>query len=311
MNNAIDLSQLPAPNIIEPLDYETLLAERKARLVALYPEEEREAITELLALESEPTVKLLQENAYRELLLRQRINEAVRAVLLPYATGADLDNVAALMSTRRLVIDPGDPAATPPVPPTLESDAALRIRAQEAWEGLSPGTRPGYEHAARSADGRVRDVRALSPAPAEALVVVLSHEGDGVASAELLQVVETQLLDDDGPRIIGDRLTVQSAEIVEYEIDAVLHLYDDASPTAELTLNEAHQRTDEFVQMHHRLGRPLGVSVYRDAIKAAMHAPGVMHVELTQPAEHVLTLPTQAARCTGVKIALGGGYADG
>ena len=61
---------------------ETLLAERKARLIALHPEEEREAVAELLALESEPTVKLLQENAYRELLLRQRINEAARAVMI-------------------------------------------------------------------------------------------------------------------------------------------------------------------------------------------------------------------------------------
>lgn len=31
----IDLSQLPAPDVVEPLDYESLLAERKATLISL------------------------------------------------------------------------------------------------------------------------------------------------------------------------------------------------------------------------------------------------------------------------------------
>lgn len=35
--HAIDLSQLPAPQIIEQLSYETLFAERKAQLNALQP----------------------------------------------------------------------------------------------------------------------------------------------------------------------------------------------------------------------------------------------------------------------------------
>lgn len=34
----IDLSQLPAPDVVETLDYETLLAERKGTLISLYPE---------------------------------------------------------------------------------------------------------------------------------------------------------------------------------------------------------------------------------------------------------------------------------
>ncbi|MCF7694669.1 baseplate assembly protein, partial [Mycetohabitans sp. B2] len=61
----IDLSQLPAPDVIEPLDYETLFAQRKAQLIALYPLEEQADIAATLALESEPMVKLLQESAYR------------------------------------------------------------------------------------------------------------------------------------------------------------------------------------------------------------------------------------------------------
>jgi phage-related baseplate assembly protein len=34
----INLSLLPAPTVVEVLDYEALLAERKATLISLYPE---------------------------------------------------------------------------------------------------------------------------------------------------------------------------------------------------------------------------------------------------------------------------------
>ena len=166
MNSPIDLSRLPAPNIIEPLDFETLLAERKARLIALYPEEERDAITELLALESEPLVKLLEENAYRELVLRQRINEAARAVMLAYAKDADLEHLGALFEVGRLVTDPGKPDAIPPVPPSYEKNSELRRRIQLSLDGLSTaGPAQAYVFHALSANGNVKDASVSSPAP--------------------------------------------------------------------------------------------------------------------------------------------------
>lgn len=91
----IDLSQLPAPQIIEVPDFESLLAERKEALIALYPADEQAAMRRVLALESEPVVKSLQENTYREILLRQRINEAAQAVMVAYAIGSNLDQQAA------------------------------------------------------------------------------------------------------------------------------------------------------------------------------------------------------------------------
>jgi phage-related baseplate assembly protein len=76
------------------------VAERKATLISLYPEAERAAISRTLALESEPIVKLLQENAYREVILRQRINDAAKAVMLAYSTGADLDQFGGILTPR-------------------------------------------------------------------------------------------------------------------------------------------------------------------------------------------------------------------
>lgn len=90
---SVDLNQLAAPDVVEVLDYESILSERKATLVSLYPEEQQEAVARTLTLESEPIVKLLQENAYREVIWRQRVNESARAVMLAYAAGADLDQI--------------------------------------------------------------------------------------------------------------------------------------------------------------------------------------------------------------------------
>ena len=133
----IDLNQLPAPDVVEELDFETILAERKATLVSLYPEAEQAAIARTLTLESEPLVKLLEENAYREVMWRQRVNEAARAVMLPYAAGSDLDVLAANNNTARLVITPANDNAIPPVPAVMESDSDFRLRTQQAFEGLS------------------------------------------------------------------------------------------------------------------------------------------------------------------------------
>lgn len=221
----IDLSQLPAPNVVEPLDYETLFAERKATLISLYPADQQEAIARTLALESEPIVKLLQENAYREVLLRQRVNDAAKAVMLAHATGEDLDQLGANFNTPRLVIAPADESTIPPTPAVMEADEDYRLRLQDAFEGMSTaGSAGSYRFHARSADGRVADVTAISPSPANVTVTVLSRDGDGSASAELLQVVSAALNDED-VRPVADRVIVQSAKIAPYAIEAVLYLY--------------------------------------------------------------------------------------
>nr|WP_238322082.1 hypothetical protein [Pseudomonas aeruginosa] len=92
---AIDLSQLPPPHAVEQLDYEQILAERKAYAISLWPEDQQAEIAARLALESEPLTKLLEENAYREMLWRQRVNEAALANMLASAQGADLDQLTA------------------------------------------------------------------------------------------------------------------------------------------------------------------------------------------------------------------------
>ncbi|WP_413504288.1 baseplate assembly protein [Serratia grimesii] len=295
----IDLSQLPAPNIVEPLDYETLFAERKATLISLYPADQQEAVARTLALESEPIVKLLQENAYREVLLRQRVNDAAKAVMLAHATGEDLDQLGANFNTPRLVIAPADEGAIPPTPAVMEADEDYRLRLQDAFEGMSTaGSAGSYRFHARSADGRVADVTAISPSPANVIVTVLSRDGDGSASAELLQVVSATLNDED-VRPVADRVIVQSAKIAPYAIEAVLYLYP--GPEVAPILTAAKQRLHNYVLTMRRLGR----SIRRSGIIAALTVEGVERVEVAQPASDIVLDKTQAGYCTGVNITPG------
>lgn len=300
MSNPIDLSRLPAPAVVEALDFETILAARKAALVALYSSDEQDAIAALLELESEPLTKLCEENAYRELHWRQRVNEAAKAIMLAYARKSDLDQVVANYNVERLVIDAGDPDAIPPIPATYESDDDLRLRAQRAFEGLSvAGPRGAYVFHALSADGRVADATAISPAPCEALVTVLSRLGDGTASQDLLDLVTAALSAED-VRPVGDRLIVQSAAIVNYSVDAVLYLYP--GPEQEPVLAAAQAALEAYVTTQRRLGRDIRLS----AIYAALHVEGVQRVELTAPAADVVLDETQAAHCTGTSVVIGG-----
>ncbi|OEY67458.1 baseplate assembly protein [Marinobacter sp. X15-166B] len=300
MTGTINLAQLPAPKLVETLDFETILEERKQALLALLSDKERPEVEATLQIESEPLTKLLQENAYREIQWRQRVNEAAKAVMLAYSSDEDLDNLAANFDVERLVIDQGDMNATPPVPPTYESDDDMRLRAQQAWEGLSvAGPRGAYEYQALSADGRVSDAKATSPSPAHVTVTLLSSEGDGTASQDIIDQVEAALSGED-TRPVGDRLTVQSVTIVNYQVDATLYVYP--GPAQEPILQAAQASLQQYIGTQRRIGRDIRIS----AIHAALHVEGVQRVELAQPVADVILSETEAAYCTAATAVIGG-----
>lgn len=296
---AIDLSQLPPPQIVEQIDFEQILAERKAYMISLWPADEQAKIAARLEIESEPLTKLLQENTYRETVWRQRVNEASLANLLATARGTDLEQLAGNFNVKRLVIQQGKANAVPPIPTLMESDDSLRERAQMAWEGLSTaGPRNSYIFHARAADGRVADATAESPSPAVAVVTVQSLLGDGTAPPELLAVVNAYLSDDDR-RPVADRLTVQGAQILNYQVKAKLYLLS-SGPESEPILAAAHQRLLAYVHQRRRLG----MEVSESALHAALHVEGVRKVELEGWVDIVAT-KAQAPYCTGITLSRG------
>lgn len=288
----IDLNLLPPPSIVETLDYETILNERRAFLLSLWPADQRQEIAERLILDSDPLHKLLQENAYRELIWRQRVNEAAEATMLARAQKDDLDNVVAATNTKRLVITP----ATPDAPAVLEEDEDLRLRAQMAWEGLSTaGPTNAYIFHALSADGRVIDAECVSPSPAVVDVIIQSREGNGAADSDLLGVVDRYLSDDDR-RPVSDRLTVHSTEVLEYSVDAELYL-STVGAEQEPIVNQALARLRRFVHQKRRLG----MEINRSAIHAALHVEGVTKVTLSDWTD-ITPTKYQSTYCTGIEL---------
>jgi phage-related baseplate assembly protein len=291
----VNLSQLQPPDVIEALDFETIFAAMLADLQA------RDPVFSAL-VESDPAYKILEVAAYRELLLRQRINDAAKSVMLALATGADLDQIAANYNVERLVIDPGNPTAVPPVAPTYESDADFRNRILLSLEGYTTaGSVGAYQFHALSASGDVKDVAVASPplVPGQVNVAVLSRTGNGAASTPLVNTVYAAL-SVDTVRPLCDAVVVQSAGIVNYSITAVLTLYPGVGQ--ETALAAALAAAQAYAADMHRIGR----DITRSGLFAALHQPGVQNVSLTAPAADVVIAWNQAAWCTAINVTVGG-----
>jgi phage-related baseplate assembly protein len=298
----IDLSQLAAPNVVEQLDFEQILAERKTALLSLYPVEEQADIAARLQLESEPLTKLLQENAYRELLLRQRINDATRAVMLAFAKEADLDHLGAMLEVARLLISPADLTAVPPVPAVYEADSRFRQRIQLALEGFTTaGSVGAYTFHALSASAVVKDVDISSSIPGIVTVTVLSTAGDGTPAPELLSLVNAALNAED-VRPLCDTVEVLAAQIHAYTVAATLTFYQ--GPDMALVRAAAEAAVRSYVDAHHRLGH----DITRSGLFAALHQPGVQNVQLSAPADDVVIDHATAAWCSAVTVS--GGLSD-
>lgn len=290
---AVDLSRLPFPDAIEAPDFETIFAEMLADLRA------RDSTFTAL-VESDPAYKVLEVAAYRETLLRQRVNEAVKAVSLAYAAGADLDQLAAGFDVQRLMIDAGDATAIPPVAPTYEDDDSLRRRVQLSFEGFSTaGPEGAYIFHALGADADVLDASVDSPTPGAVHVAVLSRVGDGTASSDLQDAVEAKLTGD-SVRPLTDEVTVLSATILAYTIVATLKTF--SGPDHEVVMANAQASAEAYAARQKRLGRAITLS----AVYAALHVEGVQNVTLTQPAAGITPDWDEAANCTAVTLTYGG-----
>jgi phage-related baseplate assembly protein len=289
----IDLSRLPPPSVVEALDFESIFAAMLADLLA-----RDSAFTALV--ESDPAYKILQVAAYRELLIRQRVNDAARAVMLAYATGADLDQIGANFGVERLIVTPADDTTIPPTAAVYETDEDFRARIQLSPEAYTTaGSEGSYVYHGLAASGEVKDVQAISPDPGEVTVYVLGRSGTGAASSELLAAV-TEALNADRVRPMTDQVTVLSASIVNYSVQAQLTIYPGPDPDV------VRQTALDAVASYVAAQRRIGFDITRSGLFAALHQPGVQNVTLTSPAADVEISEGQAGYCTAITVTVGG-----
>ncbi len=273
---AIDLSKLPAPKVIEELSYEAIFQNLLKVFLDLNPKYST-------LLESDPAMILLQVCAYRELLLRNRINEAAKATMLSYATGSDLENLAAFYGVKKL---------------DGESDDRLRQRTQLALEGFSTaGPIGAYIFHTLSASSEIKSVSVKSPSPGEVLVTILSQNGDGFVNQELIDLVYNKLSEDD-IRPLTDKVAVQDAKIINYSIQAVITVY--SGPSSAIVENEARTALQSFINERHALGKVVAISGIYDAL----HVNGVKKVKLINPAQDIVTSHEEAAYCNNINLSI-------
>ncbi|WP_264685638.1 baseplate assembly protein [Wolbachia endosymbiont (group B) of Watsonalla binaria] len=249
-------------NIIEKLRYEEIFSRMKEELV------KRDASFTGL-VESDPAMKVLEVAAWRELLLRQRINESVKSNLLKFATGEDLDNLAEFYGVER---------------EKEEEDERFRKRIKAKIIGWSTcGSKEYYRYHALSADRRVKDALVESPVAGSVQISILSTQ-TGIVSEELLEIVKKQVTRDD-IRALTDTVTVIGCNITEIDIHSRMSISSVISK---------EEIKEQFIKKF-EASRRLGWNVTRSWIIANLFVEGVENVELIEPREDVVVLGNECA----------------
>ena len=157
--------------VLESIDADKIIANRMGRFKTLWKQYDppNGAQYDVGELEFDP-IKITQENsAYFELMLRDRVNQAARAVTLAFAVGADLDAIASRY--------PGG------VPRLLdERDEHYKRRVWHSPNVLSPhGTAESYVFWALTADPTLHDASATTTEGTGKVYITLMAESGSVA----------------------------------------------------------------------------------------------------------------------------------
>ena len=310
MLTQIDFTTLPAPNVIERLDFETILAAMVDDFQARYPGWTGD-------VEADPAAKILEAGAYGRLLDRARINDAAKALLLPYASGVDLDQVAANQGIVRL---------------TGEADAPLRERVRLSFYRPAAGSAEAYRLIAFSASAAVRDVQVYLDSSGVVHIAVLAYEQVALLDATadearqgalafpdiaaaldttsaviisrsdgaILSAIHTSL--DAGDRVpLTDVWQVHPPTVTEYDLDAefVLNPLADASTVLLTATNDL----DAFLDIHTKVGHDHTLSGITDAL----YVSGVHSLTIASPGADVIIGDGGLALCANRTLGVSSG----
>lgn len=274
---APELAGLPTPQVLETLRFETVFDALLRDFQVRYPQ-----YSALLA--SDPAIKLIEVAAYRELLLRARINEAARANLLAFAVGNDLEHLGAFYGVTRL---------------PQEQDEPLRRRIRARIMGFAnAGGAAHYRYWALSASPEVADVAVDSPGPGRVRISVLPTGHSDTVPEALLETVRATVLRDD-VRVLTDTVEVVPVSLVPVTVAAQIWLYPD-TPMAVFE-GLAPRLTRELAQ-----AAVLGWDLTRSWLIGQLQQPGIHKVALIEPASDIRIHSTQAVRLTDVQLTFAG-----
>ena len=173
--DVIQPENLAPMEILETVDTEAIILARKAKLKELWTLNDPPlgAQFDTKSLEFEPLIVQIEAETFFELLLRDRVNQAARAVTLAEGTGTDLDAIASRY--------PGGVPRMAGETYTLAGDDRYRRRIWLAPNVLTPhGVPESYIFWALSSDASFRDASALTvQGTGRVIIPIMLDDGSG------------------------------------------------------------------------------------------------------------------------------------
>ncbi|WP_163836972.1 baseplate J/gp47 family protein [Spartinivicinus ruber] len=166
-----------------------------------------------------------------------------------------------------------------------------------------------YQFPRNGLSAQVKDATAINPEPGKVTVTLLAYDQaklENTTAADKREALQTQLdelktaavhyfnREDITPTT--DHVTVQLAELVPYDIEAVCYIYK--GPDAKITQQQAEAALQDYAETQLRLAAIIDIG----QIYHALHEVGASRVDLNQPIERLITAPHQAPVCRSINV---------
>lgn len=226
MSTVIDLSRIPAPKAIEPLDHAALLQQFIDRFVAFWAEARTEDPSlpsfDVQMLKTDPSMIAGRAWTFIQLLDHGRINDGLKALLAPLSADSNLDNLVARQGIQRLTVS----TASGDTPAVMESDERLLERYLLSFGRAAAGSRDGYLYEAFTAWPGAGDIevvgRRIHGRRGDVDIVVAGPHGDAPALEKLSLVSAAVTAPNVQPEATA--VSVMAATRVIYTVDQVIEV---------------------------------------------------------------------------------------
>jgi phage-related baseplate assembly protein len=313
--SVINLTELGRMLVLESIDIEKIIADRMGRFKALWMKYDppNGAQYDVGELEFDP-IRITQENAaFYEMVMRDRVNQAARAVTLAFAVGSDLDAIA----SRYPGGVPRDPA---------ERDEHYKRRVWHSPNVLSPhGTAESYVFWALTADPTLHDASATTVEGTGRVYITLMAESGSVANMKWVRKIDPltglfistrgepaiaplptlqQIIDvrkyvlDEARRGLTDEIITLAPKVSHTNYRARIWLFPNVS--VDLAIESIERSVANLLESQ----RWLGYDHARMSFDAALAQLGVHHAIIDEPVKDVMVSDRGVVQVGFVEIRL-------
>ncbi|MEM5529549.1 baseplate J/gp47 family protein [Gammaproteobacteria bacterium AS21] len=321
----LDRNQLPEPEAISRVAYQTLLTNFKEDFIANVKAESptlAEQLTETLEQPGELITKMFETFSQYLLNEIERRNQQALQLLPGWANGSNLDNLVVHQGIERQILTAADDDAFPAVAAVEESDEALFLRYLLQPHSPAAGSRMQYKATLLTLDespiitvdkpsenqvrltytlsstgyaAQIKDANGLRTSAGEVMATVLAWANNGLADEPLLEAVRDHFKRDDvSPGT--DVITVQSADIIEYQQKVIVQVNNGPDPT--ITEESVQLALQAYADERHLLG----AEVRPDYISHLLYQQGAKRAEVLLPLDNITCNDFQAPWCKSIEV---------